>query len=153
MLTGLVVQMIGDPRGDMLYSLDQIGSPGVLINKQQYLAVVLTEYKVIANATAEIIWMQSLLRELRVSQNRPLVLWCDNIGATYLFCNPVFHAHTKHIEVDFHFVRERVTQKLLQIKFISSKDQPSNIFTKPLPLPTFEGCRCNLNLLRIFRHI
>jgi hypothetical protein len=81
------------------------------------------EYKDVANATTEIIWIQSLLQELGVSQDRPQVLWCDNIGATYLSCNLVFHAQTKHIEVDYHFVRERVAQKLLQIKFISSKDQ------------------------------
>lgn len=83
------------------------------------------EYKVVANAVAEIIWVHSLLRELKVSQAQPSVLWCDNIGATYLSSNPVFHARTKHIEVDYHFGRERVAQKLLQIKFISSKDQPS----------------------------
>jgi hypothetical protein len=57
------------------------------------------EYKVVANATAKIIWVQSLLRELRVSQPRPPILWCDNIGATYLSSNPVFYARTKHIEV------------------------------------------------------
>jgi hypothetical protein len=110
------------------------------------------EYKAIANATAEIIWVQSLLRELGVSQSRPPVLSCDNIGGTYLSLNPVFHARTKHIEVDFHFVRERVTQKLLQIKFISSKDQLADIFTKQLPLPMFEGYRRNLNLLSISGH-
>jgi histone deacetylase 1/2 len=105
------------------------------------------EYKSVANATAEIIWIQSLLRELRISQRQPPVLWCDNIGATYLSSNPVFHARTKHIEVDFHFVRERDAQKLLLIKFIPSKDQLTDIFTNPLPLPQFEGCRRNLNLL------
>jgi hypothetical protein len=57
------------------------------------------------------------------------------IGATYLSANPVFHAQTKHIEVDYHFVRKYVEQKILQIKFISSKDQFTNIFTKSLPLP------------------
>jgi histone deacetylase 1/2 len=104
-----------------------------------------SEYKVLANATAELIWLQSLLRELGISQEHPPVLWCDNIGATYLSWNPVFHARMKHIEVDFHFVRERVARKLLSIRFISSKDQIADIFTKPLPLPLFEACRRNLN--------
>jgi histone deacetylase 1/2 len=103
------------------------------------------EYKAVANATAELIWVQSLLPELGVPQHQPPVLWCDNIGATYLSSNPVFHARTKHIEVDYHFVRERVAQRLLQIRFISSKDQLADIFTKPLPLPSFEVCRRNLN--------
>jgi histone deacetylase 1/2 len=106
-----------------------------------------SEYKAVANATAEIIWVQSLLRELGVSQDRVPILWCDNIGATYLSSNPVFHARTKHIEVDFHFVRERVADKQLQIKFISTKDQIADIFTKPLPLPAFQACRRNLNLM------
>ena len=110
------------------------------------------KYKAVDNATAEIIWVQSLLRELKVSQAQPPVLWCDNIGATYLSSNPVFHARTKHIEVDYHFVRERVAQKFLQIKFISSKDQLADIFTKPLSLPLFIGCRRNLNLLNTSGH-
>jgi hypothetical protein len=53
-------------------------------------------------------WVQKLLDELKIS--RPLAgrLWCDNIGAMYLSTNPMFHARTKHIEIDFHFVREQV---------------------------------------------
>jgi histone deacetylase 1/2 len=105
-----------------------------------------SEYKALANATAELIWVQSLLRDIGVSQERPPILWCDNIGATFLSSNPVFHARTKHIEVDFHFVRERVAKKLLHVRFISSKDQLADIFTKPLSLPLFEACRRNLNL-------
>jgi hypothetical protein len=97
------------------------------------------KYKVVANATAEIIWMQFLLHELGVSQTQPPVIWCDNIGDAYLSSNPIFHTRTKHTEVDYHFVRERVAHKLLQIKFISSKDQLADIFTKPLSLPFFEG--------------
>lgn len=106
-----------------------------------------SEYKALANATAELIWVQSLLQELGIREDRPPVLWCDNIGATYLSSNPVFHARTKHIEVDFHFIRERVAQKKLAIKFISSKDQVADIFTKALPLPAFQACKRNLNLV------
>nr|XP_045086327.1 uncharacterized mitochondrial protein AtMg00810-like [Aegilops tauschii subsp. strangulata] len=93
------------------------------------------EYKSVANATAELIWIESLLRELGVAQPHPSVLWCDNIGTTFLSSNPVFHARTKHIEIDYHFVRERVAQKLLQVRFISSKDQLADIFTSLYLLP------------------
>jgi histone deacetylase 1/2 len=105
-----------------------------------------SEYKAVADATAEVIWVEALLKELGVRQASPSILWCDNIGATYLSSNPVFHARTKHIEIDYHFVRERVARRLLRIQFISSKDQIADIFTKPLPLPLYSECKRNLNM-------
>jgi len=74
-------------------------------------------------------------------------LWCDNIGARYLSANPVFHARTKHIEIDFHFVRERVAQKLLDIRYIHTNDQLADGFTKPLVVSKMERFRNNLNLV------
>jgi hypothetical protein len=62
------------------------------------------EYKAIANATAEIIWIQTLFDEFGVSHPPAVALWCDNLGATYLSANPIFHVRTKYIEVDYHFV-------------------------------------------------
>jgi histone deacetylase 1/2 len=104
------------------------------------------EYKSMANATAELMWVQTLLKELGIQAPRYARLWCDNLGATYLSANPVFHARTKHIEVDFHFVRERVNQGLLQIRFVSTGDQVADGFTKPLAVRQLEVFKRNLNL-------
>jgi histone deacetylase 1/2 len=109
------------------------------------------EYKALANGTAEAMWIQSLLRELHVPQPRPPVLWCDNLGATYLTANPVFHARTKHIEVDFHFVREKVAQGALDVRFVSSADQVADAFTKPSTKQMLERLFSNLNLVQVQR--
>jgi histone deacetylase 1/2 len=105
------------------------------------------EYKALANGTAEAVWIQSVLKELGVHQPRPPVLWCDNLGATYLSANPVFHARTKHIEIDFHFVREKVALGALEVKFISSSDQLADVFTKHVSLQVLARFRSNLNLV------
>jgi hypothetical protein len=76
---------------------------------------------------------------------RELCIWCDIIGATYLTVNPAFHERMKHIEIDYHFV-ERVANKQIEVRFISSEDQLVDGFTKPLDLKKLELFRCNLNL-------
>jgi hypothetical protein len=91
-------------------------------------------------------WIQKLLHELKVPHFTAARLWCDNIGAKYLSENPIFHARTKHIEIDYHFVREHVAQKLLDIRFISSRDQVADGFTKALSAPLLEAFKRNLNL-------
>jgi hypothetical protein len=106
------------------------------------------EYKALANATTELIWVESLLRELGVRLTERPCLWCDNLGATFLSANPVFHARTKHIEIGFHFIRERVARRQLDIKFISSKDQVADGFTKALPAVRLQEFIRNLNLHR-----
>ena len=72
-----------------------------------------SEYRGVANGAAEIAWTESLLRELSITPTRPLLILYDNISATYLATNPILHAHTKHVETDYHFVQERVLQRSL----------------------------------------
>jgi hypothetical protein len=91
------------------------------------------EYKSMANAIVEVMWLQSLLKELLVSTPLATRIWCDNMGGKYLSSNPVFHGCMKHIEVDYHFIRDQVMQRKLDVRFISTHDQLADGFTKPLP--------------------
>jgi len=104
------------------------------------------EYRAVANTIAGITWLQYLLRKLWVFIRNPPSLWCDNIGATYLTANPIFHARTKHIEIDVHFVREKVANGSILIRFISNKDQLADLFTKALLTTQFLQLRDNLNV-------
>lgn len=105
------------------------------------------EYKALANATAKMMWVEKLLIELCIHHPPAAQLWCDNLGGKYLFANLVFHARTKHIEIDFYFVRERVAQKLLDIRFINSGDQLTDGFTKVITAAKLKRFRVNLNLV------
>jgi len=75
------------------------------------------------------------------------IRWCDNIDATYLTANPVFHARTKHVEIDYHFVREKVQQKTLNVRYISSKDQLADRLTKPIVSALFSFLKDKLNVI------
>ena len=95
------------------------------------------EYRALAITTAELYWIRMLLKELHISLPTAPTIWCDNSGALALASNPVFHARTKHIEVDFHFIREKVANRDISLQFIGSYDQPADIFTKGLSLARF----------------
>ncbi|RVW22302.1 Retrovirus-related Pol polyprotein from transposon RE1 [Vitis vinifera] len=95
------------------------------------------EYRALAITTAELYWIRMLLKELHISLPTAPTIWCDNSGTLALASNPVFHARTKHIEVDFHFIREKVANRDISLQFIGSYDQPADIFTKGLSLARF----------------
>lgn len=116
--------------------------------KQQVIARSSTEseYRALALATSELIWIQSLLTELRIEFVSPPVLWCDNMGAGSLATNPVFHPRTKHIEIDMHFVRDRVLAKQLDIRYVDSTHQVADVLTKPLHVPQYEFLKSKLPL-------
>ena len=112
-------------------------------SKQRTVARSSTEaqYKALVDGTAEVIWLQYLLRDLQILSPSAPTLWCDNLGATYLSANPIFHARTKHVEVDDHFVQDRVAKKDIQIRFIPSHDQLADVFTKLLLTASFTAFR------------
>jgi hypothetical protein len=112
-----------------------------------------SEYKALANATVEIMWIQTLLYELKIPSPTTAKIWCANMWAKYLSSNPVFHGRTKHIEVDYQFVRERVSRKLLEIDFISTRDQVADGFTKLMTERQLENFKYNLNLRKLWLRV
>ena len=75
--------------------------------------------------------------ELGATFPSPPILWCDNMSARSLAANPMFHAHTKHIEIDMHLVRDKVLQKTLEVRNVPSLDQLAHILTKVLSTTRF----------------
>ena len=71
-----------------------------------------------AMVIAKLFWLRMLLKDLCIPLPCPPTLWCDNPGALSLASNPVFHARTKHVEVDYHFTREKVVRRDILLKFI-----------------------------------
>jgi histone deacetylase 1/2 len=104
------------------------------------------EYRSMANTTAELMWIQSLLQELKVPYHVPTLL-CDNLSAVSLAHNPVLHARTKHIELDIHFVREKVLSKQLTVLHVPAADQLADSLTKPVSLSSFDSIRTKLKVI------
>ena len=94
------------------------------------------EYMALSFATTQILWLKALFVDLGIKLDpNPSVIWCDNIGATTLAYNMLFHARTKHIEVDVHFIGEKVADKDVEVRHIPSEDQITDVFTKALYVP------------------
>ena len=104
------------------------------------------EYRGVANEVAEACWLRQLLSELRRPLQRATVVYCDNISAVYLSTNPVQHQRTKHVEIDLHFVRERVAFGDVRVLHVPTSSQYADIFTKGLPSTIFTEFRSSLNV-------
>ena len=99
-----------------------------------------------ANVVSESCWLRNLLLELCCPVTKATLVYCDNISAVYLSDNPVQHQRTKHIEMDIHFVREKVACGQVRVLHIPSRFQIADIFTKGLPLQLFDDFRDSLNI-------
>ncbi|KAK1411971.1 hypothetical protein QVD17_32863 [Tagetes erecta] len=109
------------------------------------------EYRCMADLTCEVVWLLKLLRDLGVSQQLPIDIYCDNKAALLISANPVFHERTKHFESDLHFVRERVCSGVVKVLKIDTLEQPADIFTKGLGVAQHDFLCKKLQLVDVFQ--
>lgn len=103
--------------------------------KQSSVALSSTEaeYKALTDAAKEAEWEQSFLAGLHFSQPQPTTIFCDNQSTIALVGNPRFHARTKHIEIQHHYVRQSVERKLVKIEYVPTDINAADLLTKALP--------------------
>jgi len=104
------------------------------------------EYRRVANVVSESCWIRNLLLELHCSVTTTTLVYCDNVSAVYLSDNSVQHQHTKHIEMDIHFVRDKVARGQVRVIHVPSRYQIADIFIKGLLLQLFDDFRDSLNI-------
>ncbi|KAK2966742.1 hypothetical protein RJ640_001066 [Escallonia rubra] len=89
-----------------------------------------SEYRAMAQSTCEVMWICHLLEEISLKPPLPAKLWCDNQAARHIASNLVYHERTKHIEIDCHFIREKIQEKLSSTSYVKAGEQVKDILTK-----------------------
>ena len=106
------------------------------------------EYVATTSSVCHAVWLRSLLKELHMSQVEATEIFVDNKSALALAKNLVFHDRSKHIDTRYHFIRECIARKEVQLEFVKSQDQVADIFTKPLKHNTFYKLQALLRMIR-----
>ena len=116
--------------------------------KQQGVSTSTTEvgYIVAGSCCAQILWMKNQLMDYDVKYKRTPI-FCDKTSAIAITHNPVIHSRTKHIDIRYHFIRDHIDKRHVEIHFIPTDKQLADIFTKPLDDNTFKRLVSELGML------
>ena len=103
------------------------------------------EYMALSDCSRQAVWIQSLLKELGISI--PTIPICgDNQGSIFIGSNPVQERRSKHIDIHYHYVRQLVEEKIIELFFVEGAENPADLFTKNLASPKFVKFREQLGL-------
>nr|XP_016457380.1 PREDICTED: uncharacterized mitochondrial protein AtMg00810-like [Nicotiana tabacum] len=108
------------------------------------------EFRSMATTVAEIKWLVGLFKKLGVSVEFPVQLHYDSKAAIQILAHPIFHERTKHIDIDYHFVREMIQEGMIQTQHVGTREQLTDIFTKSLYIPQHDYLLCKLGMKSMF---
>lgn len=107
------------------------------------------EYIALSMASQEAVWLSRLLKNVGVKQEEPILIYEDNQGAIELSRKPKFHNRTKHIDIAHHFIREKVNDKVIYVKYCETEQMLADIMTKPLSKVLFEKFKDKLGVKEV----
>ncbi|BFG15965.1 hypothetical protein CerSpe_022390 [Prunus speciosa] len=108
------------------------------------------EYRGMSHGVCELMWLRKLLRDLGCKSKKAMNLYCDNKAAISIAHNPVQHDRTKHVEVDRHFIKEKLDAGIVDFPFVKTEDQLADILTKAVSSRSFHSCLDKLGIRNIY---
>jgi hypothetical protein len=108
------------------------------------------EYRALTLILCEMMWLKSMLKELQLLRNETTLLHCDNVAAINIANNPVQFDHTKHVEIDRFFIKEKIDSEILKLEYIRSCNQLADCFTKGLGPKENESACNKMGMTNIF---
>jgi hypothetical protein len=131
-----------------MLSLSALGPSLGQAKKQKTVAASSCEAEYVAGfeAAKEAIWLRSLLTEIDLTPEHASTIFCDNNASINLSEDPMLHTRVKHVDINYHFLRERVQSQEIKLQYIPTRDNIADIFTKPLERTQFTRLRQFLGL-------
>ena len=109
-----------------------------------------SEFRAIAQGLCELLWLKIILDDLRIKWDGPMKLYCDNKWAINIAHNPKQHDRTKHIEIDRHFIKEKLEEGVVCMSYVPSEHQLADILTKGLNSSIFHDLVFKLGMEDIY---
>ena len=107
------------------------------------------KFQAMAQGMCELLWLRSILNDLKMACEEPIILYCDNKSAINIVHNPIQHDRTKHIEIDQHFIKEKLESDLITTSYIPSGLYLVDFFAKGFPIERFHDLTCKLGMIDI----